>query len=229
MLSSTSVRRPEACTQTAARASTASTTRMVTTPCGRRRTASTLHAMTWAKAVATAIHSSIAGRAVGSRAGPTTYDVTPSSPQAWISHEMLSGASSSAPRWSLVALIGNATPCSRDDHLPAAARGDGRDGRDQQDAGHGGRQQDAQLEATLVVGGHEGRDDRRADGDRAHDEEGPPVRRAAAYGGGAEAHQVAHVADRTPPGGLGRRAGRPLSRGEPGRHEPPPHPTSPGS
>ena len=38
--------------------------------------------------------------------GPTAYAVTPSSSQAWISQAMLSGASSSAPRWSVVGLIG---------------------------------------------------------------------------------------------------------------------------
>ena len=40
--------------------------------------------------------------------------MTASIVQDWISQAMLSGAISSAPRWSVTGLTGNATACSRD-------------------------------------------------------------------------------------------------------------------
>ena len=168
--------------------------------------------------------------AVTSRAGPTTYAVAPSSTQAWISHAMLSGASSSAPRWSVVGLTGNATPCSRETSSRPPPDAIAETMRDQQDAGHGGRQQHARSRAgarrrrgrtpgtiaaaTVMPTMTSGR---------------PPERRAAAYGGGAEAEQVADVADRPPPGELGADARRRLSRGERGRHAPPPPRPSPSA
>ena len=65
-----------------------------------------LQATTWARAVATTSQSSDDDLGRGSWSRGTAYAVTPSSTQAWTSQAMLSGASSSAPRWSVVGLIG---------------------------------------------------------------------------------------------------------------------------
>ena len=79
-----------------------------------RRTHSTHQATAWATAVAATSQSSTGTSAIA-RAGraPMTYDVAPSTTQAWIIQAMLSGASSSAPRWSVVGLSGKATAWSR--------------------------------------------------------------------------------------------------------------------
>ncbi len=73
-----------------------------------------LQATTWAAVVATTSQSRIETSAAGSRSGDKAYAAVPSNSQAWSSQAMLSGASSSAPRWSVVGLTGKATPCSRD-------------------------------------------------------------------------------------------------------------------
>ena len=60
------------------------------------------------------------------RPGPKRRPSTPSRTQAWIIHAMLSGASSSAPRWSVVGLIGYGDGLVAGDQLAATAGGDRR-------------------------------------------------------------------------------------------------------
>ena len=71
-----------------------------------RRIASTVQATTWPTAVAATIQMTMPISAGSSERRSTPYDVTPSRIQAWSSQAMLSGASSRAPRWSVVGLTG---------------------------------------------------------------------------------------------------------------------------
>src|SRR5680860_660113 len=91
----------------------ATTMRMIHAPNGPRRTHSDTHAATCARLVATISQSSTGTCAANSPSVPTTKAVAPSTAQPCISQAMLSGAISSAPRWSVVGLTGNATACSR--------------------------------------------------------------------------------------------------------------------
>src|SRR4029079_7133797 len=83
-------------------------------PPGPRRTASMVQAMTCAPAVANTSQSRIATWAWKSLAGTKLNAIDPSRIQAWIIQAMLSGASSSAPRWSVVGLIGYGDAWSRE-------------------------------------------------------------------------------------------------------------------
>jgi hypothetical protein len=90
------------------------TTRTTWCPLGPRRTHSTTHARACAIAVPVKSQRYTGTRASGSSGrAPMAYAVAPSTVQPWSSQAMLSGAISRAPRWSVVALTGRATACSR--------------------------------------------------------------------------------------------------------------------
>ena len=82
--------------------------------------------------------------------GPTANAVTPSSAQACSSQAMLSGASSSAPRWSVVGLIGWIDGRVAGDQLAAAARGRRRDEREHDEAGQRRRQHEQEVEGAAA-------------------------------------------------------------------------------
>ena len=74
----------------------------------------------------------------------------PSSIQACMIQAMFSGASSSAPRWSVVVETGKATAWSRGHHLAAAGGGDRREDREEQEAQARRGQQREELAAALA-------------------------------------------------------------------------------
>ena len=75
-------------------------------PCEVRRMASTVHATTCPTAVAATIQMTMPISATTSERRSTPYAVMPIRIQACSSQAMLSGASSRAPRWSVVGLTG---------------------------------------------------------------------------------------------------------------------------
>ena len=140
---------------------------------------------------------------------------------------MLSGASSSAPRWSVVGLTGNATPCSRGEQLAAAAGRDGRDDGEQQEARpwrSAAARSDVEGVGRVAGAGQERRESRRGQGERAASRARPPQGGPAADRRGPEAQQVSRRRATGSPAAARTRcgAGPALSRGERGRHAPPP-------
>ena len=201
--SSTSVVRPVIWTQNAAAARPTSRNRIATMPCGRRRTASTIQAITWAAAVANAEPEQ--GHGLGREEPRRQRAVRRGAQQ----HPRLDQPRDVEGREQQRAeVVGGRADREGDallaaDQLAAAAGGDRRDDRDREDAGHGGRHEHRHLQPPFVVGRHERRDGRGSDRDEQHDQRRPAERRAAADRGGPEAQQVADVADRPEPEELG--------------------------
>ncbi len=144
LLSSSGVSRPVT-TSSATRPPTATAVPRTTwEPLGPRRSHSTTQARHWAMTVPVNSHRNTGAIATGSSGrAPTAYDVAASSVQHCSSQAMFSGAISSAPRWSVVGLTGNATAWCARQQLAAAAGRRRRDQGDHQHADVGGGQQDA--------------------------------------------------------------------------------------
>ena len=133
---------------------------------------------------------------------------------------MLSGASSSAPRWSVVGLIGNATRLLAGEQLAPAAGGDGRDDGEQQEAGHAvGISRSMSKARPRRAGTGERRHDRARERDQPTNADARRQRRAAAARRTRCRRRGRAGGGRT---SASRATRRRVSRGERGRHGPPP-------
>ena len=125
------------------------------------------------------------------RPGPARRPRCPSSAQDWSSQATLSGANSSAPRWSVVGLTGNVTPCSRDSSSrppPDDDAGARRSGRRNAANIVGISRSTSRARPSSWAPGNSAGSVQTPERDAAHDRERRRQRPPTADGRGAEAH-----------------------------------------